>query len=379
MIDKKTWSLFCVDLRLFISIKSILYIIRVIIKKMGWGALPALSSYFGNSYVAPAAAAVAANAAYNYMSGKGKKKMGTSLRRKRRNLTKPSRKRKSRLSKRRRSAVKRKLMQAPLKKERVSPADSTHLNILRDDVRCTTSSTANIAAYQVVSPITVSTIEAAMANLRYYDPANPATLITANASTGSYNRKILVQSQGRILLRNNYTQSVKCTIYICVPRMDTSIDPDTARTSGLTDQGNPSSSSPMLYPEQVNQFNYLWAIKETKTKILRPGQMISAKVPKQYFVYNCAYTDDHSLAYQRDHKAWTYYIRVEGLPVHDTAVSSQIGTGYATVEGIYETRMKFFYDAGVELNDISVTNNCFAVTGGTALQAEFDAALETYT
>lgn len=345
---------------------------------MGWAALPALGNLLGNSYVAPAVAAAVGNAALNYMSGK-KRRMGTSMRRKRRNLTRRSSKTKKRISKRRRIAKKGKLMVAGMKREKVSPADSTHLNILRDDCRCTTSSTANIAAYTVVSPITVSTIETAMANLRYYDPANPATLVTANGSTGTFNRKMLVQSQGRILLRNNYTQAVKVSIYVVVPRMDTSIDPDTARTSGLADQGNPSSSSPMLYPEQVAQFNYLWAIKSVNSKVLRPGQMIKANVGKQYFVYNPAYVDDHSLAYQRDHKAWAYYIRVEGLPVHDAATPTSIGTGYATVEGIYETRLKFFYDAGVELNDISVTNNCAAVTGGTAVQAEFDAELSTYT
>lgn len=293
------------------------------------------------------------------------------------------RRRVSRFRKRRRTyrgrRVRTRTMVAPVRRNRLSfKTDSKHTHLVRDPARATTSATANIAAYQEYSPITPTTIANAIANIRYFNAAAPATADVANKDAATFSDRMTIVTEGKIVLKNNYKQDVKVLLMVCCPRSDTTISPDTSRTNGLTDQQNPTAAHVMLYPQMSTQFQALWYVKKKSYKVLKPGELIEMRVPKQAFVFDPAEKDQHSFTYQKIWKSWVWYIRVEGAVVHDAATSSNIGQGYATVEGYYDTKFKLYYNGGASFNDYTVENNMASVTGSTAVAGGWNAELETY-
>jgi len=207
-------------------------------------------------------------------------------------------------------------------------------------------------------------LEAAMANLRYYDPSVPGTLVTADASTGTYTRQIHFKNvHERLTLRNNYQVPCIIRVWYCTPKNDTSISAHTFYTAGIADQCiGGVNTSPLLYPSDINNVNANWNLHMMKNMILQPGSQTSCAKSTGAFDYDPAQVDSHNLAYQKKYKAHTWYIRIEGVIGHDS-VSAQFSTLPAAVDVFMDRKYEITYDAGVNLNDYSYTNSSTAFTG----------------
>lgn len=201
-------------------------------------------------------------------------------------------------------------------------------------------------------------MESAMANLRYYDPATPSTLVTANASTGTFARVIHFKSiTGSLNVRNNYQTACRVRVYLCTPKADTSIDPTSYYSAGVADQViSGDVTSPMLYLTDIDMVNKAWNIKCLKNKILHAGSEVTVSHTVKDIDYDPSLVDTHSLTWQKKYKNFTFCIRVEGLLAHDTAVSGQQGLMASQVDLQYTNVFKMIYDAGTNLNDISYTD-----------------------
>lgn len=212
-----------------------------------------------------------------------------------------------------------------------------------------------------------SSIESDIANLRYYDPATPGTLVTANAATGTYSRDVHISSTyHKLNLCNNYEVPCRVTVYYCGVKEDTSQNMGTVYAAGITDQVVTSAdqTEPLIFPFELDMVKSLWRQIKTKTRILQPGQEMTCTYSTGSFDYEPAVVDTHNLNFQRNYRGFQWFVRVEGVTGHDSAVTTEQGTLQAGVDACAERIVRITYDAGVNLNDISFNDQAAGFTNG---------------
>lgn len=221
----------------------------------------------------------------------------------------------------------------------------------------------NTSAFTGIGSGSITFLEAAMANLRYFDPGTNA-LVTAAPTSGTYEREIYVKSSVYSLrVANNYQVPCEVRLYALRPKIDTNIAPATAFTNGLTDQLAPSATSCLVYPTDSQQFNDVWRIEKSMVKRLQPGQVMDMSFAIKPFQYDFAFADAHASDYQPKMNGFFWGIRVEGPLGHDTTADEQ-GTLQAGVDWFADEKYVFEYDAGKDLNDFYVTDGSNTFTNG---------------
>jgi len=203
-----------------------------------------------------------------------------------------------------------------------------------------------------VSSITI--IEDALAELKYYDPSNPGTLLVVDAATGTFSKKYNIQNiSSTISVRNNYMSDAMCRVYVCSPREDTSISPTVAYNNGLADVGNPGSTAIMIYPTDSPQFRYLWKIEKSKIYQIKAGRTIKLSHSVGPFTYDPSIADSHALTYQKKYGSFSFLVQLEGTLAHDS-VLTEIGTDAAGLDMKTDTTYKILYDSGIDIVDIKI-------------------------
>jgi len=201
-------------------------------------------------------------------------------------------------------------------------------------------------------------IESAMAHLRYYNPATPGTLTTADASSGTYSRQIHFKSiYDKLTVRNNYQVPAHVKIYLCLPKTDTNQSPTAFYASGIQDQTSPAGAvtSPMFYPTDITHVTDNWNMKCVKSKTLQAGGQFSCSHITKPFDYDPSNVDTHSLSYQKKYGGQCWVIRVEGVVGHDQS-AVEYTTLQAKVDLMLDRKFVITYDAGVNLKDFSADN-----------------------
>lgn len=210
-----------------------------------------------------------------------------------------------------------------------------------------------------VAAISTTSQETAMANLRYYNPSVPGTLVTANAATGTYSRIVHIESMTtKLNIRNNYQVPCIVTVYCCKPKQDTNVAVLTYYSDGATDQviSGGSVVTPPLYITDIDLVNESWKVKKLKKRYLRPGDEITVRHSEYNIDYDPSMVDTHNLAYQAKYKNYALITRLEGVIAHDTA-ADESAMYLAGIDTQYTHIYKFIYDAGVNLNDIFIDDN----------------------
>lgn len=216
----------------------------------------------------------------------------------------------------------------------------------------TLSSAVNQQNQAQIIANSTSTIETVLAQLRYYDPSNPSTLVTASGVTGTFSKDFLItRSYYKLVVQNNYQVPCHVTIYLCRPKEDTSIGPQTAFTEGLTDVGNPSANSTLVYLTDSEIFQDLWKVENSEKKYLQPGEFCTLAVGDKKYTYDPSVVDSHALSYQSQYKAAVYVLRVEGPLCHDS-VADQQGTGQGGVDYQLNRTFEVEYQAGAQIHYI---------------------------
>lgn len=205
------------------------------------------------------------------------------------------------------------------------------------------------------TPYTIAALESAMANLRYFNPATNA-LVTADPSTGTYNRELHVKEVVyKITARNNYQVPCRLTLYGCRPKVDTNTNPATYFQNGLADQGNPSNTSPLVHLTDSLEFKDGWKIEKSKNYVLQPGEEVSMYSSIKSFDYDFSFADTHASSFQPKLNGFAWVQRVEGILGHDTVADEQ-GFLQASCDFALEVKYVFDYDAGKDLYDISISD-----------------------
>lgn len=237
--------------------------------------------------------------------------------------------------------------------KRLAESDmGTHIQRRRFTGRALSSvNGTGIADYDLSS---ITLLEEVIAQLRYYNPSAPSTLVTADGATGTYQKEFLFQKVShKVLLRNNY--QTPCKVQLCLIRSkeDTSISCATAFTNGLADVGNPSSSSPLIYLTDSVQFNDLYKIVSSKNVVLNPGQELVVNHSDKPFQYDPSLVDSHALTYQRKYCDLQVWIKVQGIIGHDTVANEQTNIAAGVdIETISTFVVK--YSAGADIKYIHI-------------------------
>jgi len=205
----------------------------------------------------------------------------------------------------------------------------------------------NNAVYGFASCLNITGIEAAAAQARFFDPAAPGTLVTASLVSGTYQSKFRIGATCSITFKNNY--QVPCIFHVgmVVPRAATSTSPQTARTNGFVDQGNPTEGSPMLNFSDCKQFGETYRFtRKLKRYILAPGKQVTLTHYQKSFLYDPSYFDTQTATYQPRAKSTLWVYRVQGVVGHDTAVASEEGLLPAGIDVYAMDTYTIHYNSG---------------------------------
>lgn len=202
----------------------------------------------------------------------------------------------------------------------------------------------------------IALVEAALAELRYYDIKIPGTLLQVDGDTGTFQKEFFVkQCHSKMLLRNNYQVATNIKLYLCVPRVDTSIQPHAAVEQGFADIGNPGTVS-LMYPSDSPQFGDLWVVKDSKSVQLQPGDECIMNYSAKEFQFDPSLIDSHALTFQPKYGAHAWMVRIEGVLSHDTSVTTEQTVGSAGVDFMVDQTLKILYSAGADIKFIGITN-----------------------
>lgn len=215
----------------------------------------------------------------------------------------------------------------------------------------------NFIGYQANGTITA--LEAAMANLRYFDPGTNA-LVTANPAGGTFQRDINVSIWRRMLVKNNYQIPVYVELYSCIPKVDGSSTPVSLYTSGLADQGDPTNTCVLLNFKDSIDLKNMWECKLLKRGVLKPGSSFIGTRYHKEFEYNFGVTDQHADLYQRRYGGHSWVIKLSGVLGHDPGAGTLVGGAAGQVDAEEHTIYTFKYDAGKDLHDITCVDNADA-------------------
>lgn len=205
----------------------------------------------------------------------------------------------------------------------------------------------------------ITELETAMTNLRYYDPSAPTTLATASGASGTYTRQIHFESiYSRLRVRNNYQIPCKVTVYSCVPKTDTSTDPTSFFSAGITDQtvSGLTAASPLINLFDIDMVKDNWSCAKATSMELLPGREMVCSWAGKAFDYDPSNADTHSLSYQKKYRAHTWVVQVHGIIGHDNT-ALEYATLLAGVDLLCDRKFVITYDAGVNLNDFSADDN----------------------
>lgn len=230
--------------------------------------------------------------------------------------------------------------------------EATHTRRLRATtaIGCTQNELQRILPYYFYK----ADIEQAVALLRYFNPALPGTLTTADLSTGTYDQKIFFQNVSSVLhFRNNVSTPARVKVWICTPKDATSVDPLTYFTNSLTDQTATSMPENLFYISDSIQANKTWSWKLVKNRIMQPGAEMIARHFTGPFTYDPAVADVHTLNYRKNIKSFAWVVEIEGVLSHDSTTVANVGFAEARVDVAEYRKFVIKYDAGVALNDFS--------------------------
>lgn len=200
--------------------------------------------------------------------------------------------------------------------------------------------------------------EASISYLRYYNPSDPANLVTADGAVGTYKKDFnFVSVVSTIQLTNNYKTPGWVTLYLMIPKEDTNQSPRDMYVAGLTDVGNPNSDLLSVYPTDSKLLSHMYSFARTKRYYVRPGQTITQSYKPKPFLYDPSLQDSHTLQFFRRHGAHYWCARMEGHTAHDRKVGTEFGTGACQFDTVHKLKTVIQYTAGVNVTTITVGDN----------------------
>lgn len=212
--------------------------------------------------------------------------------------------------------------------------------------------------HSVLGVNTLSFYESATDNLRFFNPSVPATLTTADPTAGTFSHDVHFDSiHSKIDVVNNYQVPVDMKIYLCKVKGQTGSTPIAIYDASDSVLGGVTeSTASLLYLTEVETVLQNWDVKCVSSKRLNAGQTASASYTVKDVKYDPSHADNISDAYQKTFKSFVWVVRIQGILGHDAVnYTTEIGLLNASVDIQLVNIAKITYDAGIELNDIFIS------------------------
>lgn len=240
--------------------------------------------------------------------------------------------------------------------DRTGQGEHTHREIQSYSMK----SAVNAQACLVVGEASYTwQLEQVIKNLKFFDPSNPSTLLTADLGAGTYARNIMFKSISSFIeCRNNYKVPCDLDVYLCKVKDDTNNSPLIAWSAACADNGNLTNTQQLgQYPTDYNLVNDLWKLKLAHKGRLEAGESIKLFHGENDIEIDPATMDSHTLTYQKEWKSYCFLFIVKGVIGHDSVVATEQTLLPAGVD-IYERNVyNIVYNAGAHLKRIHVVNN----------------------
>lgn len=208
---------------------------------------------------------------------------------------------------------------------------------------------------------TRGTLDAVLAKLQYYNPADPANLVTADGATGTFSRDYMFAPvRVSVIVRNRGRTPCVFGAYLCMCKDDTSTTVTAAYTAGFdnvveTTLGVPNNETPLFYNNDSDVLKSLYKITRTKKFKLEPGQGRNFVFYTRGFNYNPAILDTQADDYQPDFAGSSIMYRVQGVPGNDSTLgTAELGLVPGSITVCTTLEWKVRYEAGVNLKRITV-------------------------
>lgn len=220
----------------------------------------------------------------------------------------------------------------------------------------------SLNTYRILAPInslasasyalaSIATLESVLAQCKFFNPAVPGTLTTADVTSGTYQRNVLFKSQtNQLIIRNNYQSDCNIVVYLCIVKDDTDQTPLAAWDAGVIDGSNAADRNALnQYPSDYNVVKDLYSLKRVLKTTLAPGQSTKCSHTVNNVEYDPATADTHGLSYQKEYKANFFMVIIQGTISHDSVADEQ---GFAAAGVDIEQRRTHIvsYDAGINIS-----------------------------
>ncbi len=238
----------------------------------------------------------------------------------------------------------------------------------REDYTSVTTVAQNQTSYHFIEINTQARLESALGNLRFHNPSVPGTLITADLTDGTFNHEISVDSiHSRFECKNSYGSEIVFKVYACRYKKSSDLNVSQAIIDGLTDRviGN-GTNDPLIYPTDSEVFSHMFDVKSYGTTTLAPGETRVYKYDVKRFKYNPSKDGADNHVFDIHAKPCLWLIRLSGAMAHDATDATKVGQGTGGIDTKNNIKYHFSYDAGVNLDDISVDYNGATFTSATA-------------
>lgn len=225
-------------------------------------------------------------------------------------------------------------------------------------------SNVNTAGNESFSLNTTTEIETVLAQLRYYNPSSPATLVTADYTTGSYSKKINIKhSVCKVTVRNNYQTPCIVRCWKMHVKTDNSINPETAWSNGLADISNGGLNDIHMYPSDSPQFTDLYKSEKEISIYLNPGKERTFSISCKSVHYDPSVVDSQTDTNQKGCSTKWMMFNVAGVISHDSS-AAQYGCIGCGVDFLVKKTYVVEYEAGANIKYIYLSNNLDAFTNG---------------
>lgn len=248
----------------------------------------------------------------------------------------------------------------------------------RNRVTWNAVSAVNAQNFLSVGTITKTLIEEVLSTLKYYNPSDPATLVTAAGATGTFQKDFYFQkAYSKITVRNNYRVPCMVSVYSCEVKSDTDITPSTAYVNGLADIGGLTSTNPLVSFTDGKQVEDLYILRKSKKRRLEPGQQFSLNHAPPKFQYDPSLSDNHDLEYQTNFHAHAWMVMVQGVISHDSVEDEQ-GIIGAAVDFMVDTTFVLKYPAGANIVQMVMNDESATFTNGAVVSNKPSALNQAY-
>lgn len=219
---------------------------------------------------------------------------------------------------------------------------------------------------KLIDTCDATALEAIMANMLFFNPAAPATLVSADLTTGVYSKDVLIKYLTSTLeIRNNYQVESRIKVYLLEARGSTSSSATVAWDNGISDNPYDTSGSPTFvsrtqmtqYPTDYPIFNTLYKSKVLKDLVLQPGQSTKVKHTVKNIKYDTALLDKETEIYKKAYKSFSFLVVTQGTVSHDSSITGEVGIGESDVDIKQNMTAIVEYDAGINIDYVHLDND----------------------